>query len=140
MRIKAKGFTLVELVIVIIILGILAAVAIPKFVDLTTQAKTASCKGGLGGTRSGIAIFYANKAATTGTATWPTLAELEGTAVMAQGIPANPYYTDNAQAIDITDGSGQAKGSLVGSTAGWVYNATSGEFWSNSSQDSSNTW
>jgi MSHA pilin protein MshA len=137
---RTKGFTLIELVIVIVILGILAAVAIPKFIDLTTQAKQSSCKGALGGVRSGVAIFYANKAATTGTATWPTLDELKGTAVMAQGMPANPYYTNSSEAVDVTDGAGKTKGDTVGSSAGWVYNSSTGEFWSNTTQDSSHSW
>lgn len=42
MKRNQLGFTLVELVIVIIILGILAVVAIPKFIDLTTDARTAA--------------------------------------------------------------------------------------------------
>ena len=55
---KSKGFTLIELMIVVAIIGILAAVAIPKFADLVTKSKEASVKGTLGSVRSALTIYY----------------------------------------------------------------------------------
>lgn len=56
---KRGGFTLIELVVVLVIIGFLAAIAIPRFVDLTAQAKKASEEGTVGGVRAGIMLLYA---------------------------------------------------------------------------------
>ena len=56
-KIKAsKGFTLIELVIVVVLLGLLAVTAIPKFIDLTEQAQQANIEGMAGGFATGVSL------------------------------------------------------------------------------------
>lgn len=59
MKKNQKGFTLIELIMVIVLLGLLAVVAIPKYYDLTTDAKTSAEQGVVGAVRSGIYTYFA---------------------------------------------------------------------------------
>ena len=59
MRRVQKGFTIIELVVVIVILGILAAVAFPKFQDLSGDARTAVLNGGKAAIQSAAVISFA---------------------------------------------------------------------------------
>ena len=55
-----RGFTLIELMIVVAIVGILASMAIPKFSNLVRKSREAATKGALGILRSTVTIYYAD--------------------------------------------------------------------------------
>lgn len=59
-RANMKGWTLIELIIVIVIIGLLAVVALPRYFNLRDEARKASADGVVAAVRSGIAIYYAN--------------------------------------------------------------------------------
>lgn len=53
-----SGFTLIELMIVVAVVGVLAAIAVPKFAELIRKSQEGSTKGGLGALRSSLTIYY----------------------------------------------------------------------------------
>ena len=57
-RKAGRGFTLIELMIVVAIIGILAAIAIPKFADLIRKSNEGATRGNLGAIRSALSIYY----------------------------------------------------------------------------------
>jgi len=57
---KEAGFTLIELMIVVAIIGVLASIAIPKFANMVTRSKEAAVRGQLGTVRSAVSIFYSD--------------------------------------------------------------------------------
>ena len=89
MRVK-KGFTLVELLVVVLILGALAAIAIPRISQSAESAKINACKTNVDLINSQIELYYAN------TGDWP--ADLKGIAgdkdYFPDGAPECPLGTD----------------------------------------------
>jgi prepilin-type N-terminal cleavage/methylation domain-containing protein len=69
-HIKEKGFTLIELIIVMVIIGILTAVIVPRFLDLSEAANTSACKQNQGSIEAAANIGYANNALS-GNAAYP---------------------------------------------------------------------
>jgi len=120
-----RAFSLVELVVVVLIIGILAAVAAPKMFDTSTKARESATKASLSVVRNAIELYYSEKAA------YPTLAQLTdmttagGMKNYIKGpFPVSAYGNKSATVREATSADPLAN-------AGWVYDPASGSFWVN---------
>ena len=136
---QTKGFTLIELMIVVAIIGILAAIAIPKFADLVTKSKEASTKGTLGSLRSAVSIYYGDTegiypgnlfvAITSGAKYMPNISGVASLGVY--NIPANASNSNGHGTVNASRDASVLSASVTSlpndgaSTAPLFYNSTS---------------
>ncbi len=129
----AKGFTLVEILIVVVILGILAAIVVPQFTNAANEARLGNVRTQTSTLENQIELYAAQ---TSGS--YPTLVELQADwAVMITGnyikeMPKNPYADSAANSVKVTTmtAADSAAADVVAAagdgTQGWFYDASTG--------------
>ncbi len=107
---KQQGFMIVELVVVIILLGILAATALPRFIDVDDDAHAAAFSGVLGGFQTGVALYHAQWIADGQASAGTQVPEFNNLRVTAQGYP----YSNTSQTGDVPTVSQDCEDIFVG--------------------------
>jgi len=124
-----RAFTLVEILIVVVILGILAAVVVPQFVGAVEETSIGTTQSELTKLRRAVEVFQVRNenqlpAVAAGDGTWGDLIANNGQYLKEP--PANPYVGGaNAQVIVL----GSAPDGSYQNTYGWIFDDTTGEIW-----------
>ena len=121
MRKSKKGFTLIELMIVVAIIGILAAIAIPKFAELIRKSSEGASKGNLGSLRSALSIYYGDMEGQ-----YPATAAaltISGKYLTSVPVAKAPNYHGDASAVTLGDTAAKVTAGAVDTAGGWWYNS-----------------
>ncbi len=130
---KRSGFTLVELVVVVLILGILAAVAAPKVLNTSDDARLNSSLQSLTIVRDAIELYKAENGSLPGGG---TLEDDLADYIRGQFPVVNVGGNKGKRDIKVDNTSGGLASGAVSGTQGWIYNSVTGEFSINSTATS----
>jgi len=131
MKRNNKGFTLIELIMVIVIMGILAAVVVPKFFSFTAEAHTSHKAAVMGAIKSGLNLYAANELVDTGYRDFPNTGSLTFAAIMDEApessdwiITANGTTEDSIIYLGAGDGASATVWTYVETDGGGTANST----------------
>lgn len=99
-----KGFTLIELVIIIVLLGLLAAVAIPRYIDLREDARKAAAKGNLDAARAALTLDFASAVAK-GQSYSLIITSSNITGTIESRLETPPKYPSGFSWVEVSNGS-----------------------------------